>query len=89
MKLFIVDEIVTKDFNAAIIAITTTIAEEFSKQMERMKGILSSMYEEIKEYIETPDVPMYREDVPHYKARLNMPKRTYFPKIRATARSSC
>ncbi|KAA8750113.1 hypothetical protein [Paenibacillus sp. UASWS1643] len=81
-----------RELEKALLVALQPLVDYYDVELERLRrmaaGILE-MKEEYMEYISTPEVPSFALETPYFKAKFNMPKRTYFPKVRATARSTC
>lgn len=76
----------------ALLVALQPLADYYDMELERLRRMaegLIEMKEEYMEHINTPEIPPFAIDIPHFKAKFSMPKRTYFPKVRATARSTC
>lgn len=76
----------------ALLVALQPLADYYDMELERLRRMaegLIEMKEEYMEYIKTPEIPSFAIDIPHFKAKFSMPKQTYFPKVRATARSTC
>ncbi|MCF7753357.1 hypothetical protein KQ941_02800 [Paenibacillus xylanexedens] len=76
----------------ALLVALQPLADYYDMELERLRRMaegLIEMKEEYMEYINTPEVPSFALEKPYFKAKFNMPKQTYFPKVRATARSTC
>jgi len=76
-------------FSQALEMCTRTVEEFVDDKIEEMRQALEefAQYEEAHMYV--PEVAGFKVKERCFEQKFNLPKQTYFPKVRAIARSTC